>query len=128
MQSDLTGIEAASNSFSELNTNTSTAQIQPKTKIPQTLAEIYTPEHFYLSHLHIVHRNTSTRDKLGMQNELPLHAKTWPKALSYSLSLSHSSYRSLSHSIHLFQLSRRYQLEETDVSSCFTSWLNFLAL
>lgn len=76
------------NSFSELNTNTSTAQIQPKTKIPQTLAEIYTPQHFYLSHLHIVHRHTSTPDKLGMQNELPLHAKTWPKALSHSLSLS----------------------------------------
>lgn len=75
-----------------------------------------------------MHRHTSTPDKLGMQNELPLHAKTWPKALSHSLSLSHSSYLSLSHSIHLFQLSRRYQLEETDVSSCFTSWLNFLAL
>lgn len=35
---------------------------------------------------------------------------------------------SLSLSIHLFPLSRRYQLEETDVSSCFTSWLNFFAL
>lgn len=31
-------------------------------------------------------------------------------------------------SIHLPPPSRRYQLEETDVSSCFTSWLNFSAL
>lgn len=65
--------------------------MQPKTKKKHPDLKIYAPKHFYLSHLHIVLRHTSAPDKQGMQNGLPLHAKTWPKALTHSLSL-HSSF------------------------------------
>lgn len=107
------------------NTNTSSAQIQPKTKITQTYIKIHTPKPFYLSHLHIVHippHPISQACKMGCLFTLKHGPKRMQTPLITLPSLSFSL------SIHLFPLSRRYQLEETDVSSCFTSWLNFFGL
>ncbi len=96
------------------------AQIQPKTKNHPYFKKIYTCPNIFIYH-------TCT-----LCTGLPPQLISQACKMCCLFMLKHGPKRSLilsrSLSIHLFPLSRRYQLEETDVSSCYTSWLNFFAL